>query len=419
MEKTAILVIDQGTSGSKAVVFSREGELLASCTKDYKIDYPKPGYVEIDPNALLKSVYEAAKGALARLEEAGISRENIKTIGISNQRESFLLWDKQGNPVAPIVVWQCKRSAEYCKSLSKDASFSSLISERTGLIIDPYFSGTKIAVLADEENLRSAISKKDVYFGTVDTWLIRSLTNATVYATDRTNAGRTMLFDISRFEWDREIIDFLGLKGLNLPEVRASDAGFGTTTLNGLFKRPLPIGAAIGDSHAAAFGQGLFRKGDAKITLGTGSSILMNVGDKRITSSNGMVSTLCWSSGERTDYALEGIIVSCGSTLGWLKEKLGIVEDFREIDALAESLESAESVYLIPGFSGIGAPWWKLDAKASIVGLDFGHDKRHIARAALESIPFQVTDVLSAMTEDACGTLANISADGGITVSRL
>lgn len=420
MNNAVILSIDQGTSGSKAIIFSLQGEILASFTSDYEITYPKPGFVEIDPGELLVSVYAAIEGTLESFEEKGGNRNDIQSIGISNQRESFLLWDEEGTPLSPVVVWQCKRSADLCKQLASDEKLNDLIRERTGLIIDPYFSGTKAAVIVGENrDLRDRVSRGTAFFGTVDSWLIWSLTGGSVHATDYTNASRTMLFDINNLAWDQQIIEIFGLSGLRMPEARPSDAGFGSTDINGLLKSPVAIGAVIGDSHAAAIGEGLFRPGEAKVTLGTGSSILMNVGPEPVSSSNGMVSTICWSAGDRVDYALEGIIVSCGSTLTWLRDKLNLVSSSKEIDELAESIDGTDGVYLIPGFSGLGAPWWKLDAKASIVGLDFGHDRRHVARAALESISFQVADVLSAMVADSGRRLSGIKVDGGITVSNI
>lgn len=418
MKQPVILSIDQGTSGSKAILFSLEGDILASCTEDYEILYPNKAYVEIDPQTLLQSVYIAVKGAIHSFEEAGGNRNQIQTIGISNQRESFLIWEASGKTLSPVVVWQCRRSADFCLNITTDNELLEHIRYSTGLLPDPYFSGTKAAVLVNENSdIRDAVKRGSAMFGTIDTWLAWNFTNSKIYATDRTNASRTMLFDINTLEWDQTLIEGFGLKGMQFPEVRSSDAGFGTTDLGGLLGTPVPVGSMIGDSHAAAFGEGLFSKGESKVTLGTGSSILMNVGKKRIESENGMVSTLCWSAGDRTDYALEGIIVSCGSTINWLKDNLKLISSNREIDELAEEIDDADGLYFIPGFSGIGAPWWKPDAKASIVGMDFGHDRRHVARAALESIPFQVCDVLSAMSADFGHKLTTIKADGGITVS--
>ena len=418
MIEPRILSIDQGTSGSKAIVFSPSGEILASFTADYEISYPQPGFVEIDAEALMDSVMAAIRGTLESFESKGGHRSDIRSIGISNQRESFLLWDETGRPLSPVVVWQCRRSSDLCLRMSQDASLVQLVRERTGLVIDPYFSGTKASVLADSDpDLKEHIRRGHALFGTVDTWLAWRLTDGGTFATDRTNASRTMLYDINSLGWDRDLLGRLGLEGLKLPEARPSDAGFGKTDCSGLLAEPIPIGAMIGDSHAAAFGEGLFSPGEAKVTLGTGSSILMNVGEQRADSSSGMVSTICWSAGGRTDYALEGIIVSCGSTINWLRDKLKMIGSSREIDTLAESIDDAGSVYVIPAFSGIGAPWWKLNARAGIIGLDFSHDRRHVARAALESIPFQVADVLNSMAGDAGGKLSAIKADGGITVS--
>ncbi|HEV8273981.1 MAG TPA: FGGY-family carbohydrate kinase, partial [Chitinophagaceae bacterium] len=293
------------------------------------------------------------------------------------------------------------------------------VNAKTGLVIDPYFSGTKLIWLnQNNSTIRSAISKGEAFFGTIDTWLLYKFTNGKEYGTDYTNASRTLFFNLHTLEWDEELIGQFGLTQLNLPELKASSSLFGETTLNNLLPKPVPVAALIGDSHAAAFGEGCFEAGTAKATLGTGCSILMNIGSKPIQSRNGMVTTICWSTEGRIDYALEGVIVSCGATIEWLRNELKLFSDSKETEAMANAVADNGGVYLVPAFSGLGSPHWQMDRRASLSGINFGTTKNHIVRAALESIPYQIADVIAAMEKDAKLSLKELMADGGITSNR-
>jgi glycerol kinase len=357
----------------------------------------------------------SVKKCFQEFNEKGFDTKDIAGIGISNQRETFVVWDKEGKALHNAVVWQCKRSVQICEDL-KQQGLSETVAVKTGLVIDPYFSATKLIwSLKNSEAVRTAIQSGNAFFGTIDTWLLYKLTNGKEYATDYTNASRTLLFNLHTLQWDDELIAAFGLTGINLPAIKSSSAAFGKTTLNGLLQTSIPITALIGDSHAAAFGEGCFEKGTAKATLGTGCSILMNIGEKPVQSQNGMVTTICWSMEGRVDYALEGVIVSCGATIEWLKNELNLFTESRETEAMASAVADNGGVYLVPAFSGLGSPHWQMDRRASLTGMSFGTTKNHIVRAALESIPYQIKDVIVAMEKDAALELKALNADGGIT----
>jgi glycerol kinase len=348
-------------------------------------------------------------------ENKGFDKNNIVSIGISNQRETFVLWDQKGNPLHNAVVWQCKRSLKICEEL-KEKNLSGTISQKTGLVIDPYFSATKLIwLLRHNETIKEAVENGNAYFGTIDTWLLYKLTNGSQYATDHTNASRTMLFNLHSLQWDEALIDAFELRGINLPSINSSSGAFGETSLSGHLNAPVPVAALIGDSHAAAFGEACFDKGMAKATMGTGCSILMNIGNKPVQSRNGMVTTICWSIPGRIDYALEGVIVSCGATIEWLKNELNLFSDSAATAAMANAVADNGGVVLIPAFSGLGSPHWDMERKASLTGLSFGTTKNHLVRAALESIPYQIKDVIVAMEMDAGLSLSALMVDGGIT----
>ena len=294
-----------------------------------------------------------------------------------------------------------------------------LIKTKTGLIIDPYFSGSKLIWLYEnDQKVKDAIDRRKAYFGTIDTWLLFKLSKEKSYLTDYTNASRTLFFNLSDLNWDQELLQKFGLDNLNLPEPKASSGFFGTTDFNGLLNQEIPINAMIGDSHAAAFGEGCFSSGTAKATLGTGCSVIMNIGQDLKESGSGMVTTICWSTEERVDYALEGVIVSCGATIEWLKNEMNLFDDSKQTEAMATSVADNNGVYLIPAFSGMGAPYWDMSRKASISGLTFGSNKNHIVRAALESIPYQIKDVINAMEQDAGIELQELMVNGGITSNQ-
>jgi glycerol kinase len=417
-EKKYILSIDQGTSSTKSLIFNEQGQAIARGSEPLQTNYFNDGFVEQEPDAIYQNVLASVKLCLQDFDSKGFNRNDIVTIGISNQRETFVVWDKQGKPLHNAVVWQCKRSVQICEEL-KQRGLSELVNKKTGLVIDPYFSATKLIWLNQcNQQVQSAIKNGEAYFGTIDTWLLYKLTNGKDYKTDYTNASRTLLFNLHTLSWDNDLIEAFGLKGINLPSLQSSSSLFGETTLNGLFENPLPITSMIGDSHAAAFGEGCFEAGTAKATLGTGCSILMNVGNKPVQSNNGIVSTICWSTENEINYALEGVIVSCGATIEWLKNELNLFEDSKQTESMATSVDDNGGVYIVPAFSGLGSPHWQMDRKASIVGLTFGSTKNHIVRAGLESIAYQIKEVIDTMQNDASVQLQNLNVDGGITSNK-
>lgn len=419
MSKSYILSIDQGTSGTKAIIFDEFGKVVIKTTEPLKSYYPQSSFVEQNPMEIYQSVINAVKSCISQFNEQFPGEENkIVSCGISNQRETFVLWDKNGNPLYNAVVWQCKRSVDVCERL-KECNLESVINSSTGLTIDPYFSATKVIWLNENnDKVKEAIHNGDAFFGTVDTWLVYKLTGQKSYKTEYTNASRTLFFDIYKLEWDKSLLKAFGIENINLPEVTFSSDNFGDSTFEGAFTNALPITGVIGDSQAAFFGEECFSNGMAKATLGTGSSILWNTEslDKQV--ENGMLTTIGWSVEGQVNYALEGVIVSCGSTLEWLKNQIDVFATHQDIDPMATSLATNEGVYLIPAFSGMGAPYWQKDWKASIHGLTFGTTKEHLVRAALESIAFQIKDVIQSIEEETKNPLKELKVNGGITANE-
>lgn len=416
MSETFILAVDQGTSATKTVVFDTCGRIVAQATEPLKSYFPQPGFVEQDPLEIYQNVLASVKACLERFrEDVSPDLAQIKTCGISNQRETFVLWDRTGQPLSNAVVWQCKRSVDICNRL-KESDVEKDVNDKTGLIIDPYFSGTKLIWLYEnDDRVKKAVDAGEAYFGTIDSWLLFKLTDGQRYCTDYTNASRTLFFNINDLQWDAYLLEKFNLKKLNLPQPHPSAYAYGQSDFEGLFPDKIDMSAMIGDSHAAAFGEGCFSPGTAKATMGTGSSILLNTGSKRVQSRKGMVTTICWSMPDRVDYALEGIIVTCGATMKWLRDQLGLFDDNHQTETIALSLKDTNGVYVVPAFSGLGAPYWKMDAKAAIMGLNLGCDKNHVIRAALESIPYQIKSVISAMELDSGITLQELKVDGGVT----
>jgi glycerol kinase len=414
-----ILAIDQGTGGTKTVLFNTRGKAVAKASVPLRSYYPQVGFVEQDPEEIYENVLASVRRCMQAAAQANARVwERVLAMGISNQRETFLLWDSDGKALSKAVVWHCKRAVSICERL-KGTRIETEVRSRTGLIIDPYFSGAKLAwLLENEPLLRQRVQSGQAHFGTVDAWILFKLTGGRAYYTDYTNASRTLLFNIHSLTWDDVLIDAFGAGGLRLPEPAPSAFHFGQSDFEGLFPAPVPISGMIGDSHAAAFGQGCFRPGEAKATLGTGSSILCNIGPTPSTSKHGMVTTICWSTEARTDYALEGIIVTCGATVKWLRDQLGLIVQSADTEPMAQAVEDNGGVYLLPAFSGMGAPHWKMDARAAIVGLTFGANRNHIARAALESMAFQIKDVIQAMQQDSSTPLSELKVDGGMTGNR-
>lgn len=413
-----ILAIDQGTSSTKSIIFDDQGKAVFKASEPLKTHYLDGNRVEQEPEVIWQNVLTSVKKCLDGFKAQGGDLGQIKACGISNQRETFVLWDKAGKPLYNAVVWQCKRSVGVCESLTKK-ELGAKINEKTGLIIDPYFSGTKVIWLYENElKIKAAIDRGEAYFGNIDTWLLYKMTGGSAYFTDYTNASRTLFFNLKDLQWDKELLSDFGLSNLNLPEVKPSSFHFGETTLDGLLEQPISISALIGDSHAAAFGEGCFEPGSAKATLGTGSSILMNIGSEPKTSKNGMVTTICWSTEDRVDYALEGIIVSAGATIEWVRNQLGLFENTSELEAICQSVPDNGGVYIVPAFSGLGAPHWDMGRRASIEGLSFDSTKNHVIRAAVESVPYQIKDVIVAMEADSGTPLLEIKVDGGISANK-
>ncbi|MBN2051285.1 MAG: carbohydrate kinase [Spirochaetales bacterium] len=411
--RACILALDQGTSATKGVIFDEWGTVLAEASASLRCQFPQEGFVEQRPEDILEATRKAARDCLGifHREHPG---KTIQGCGISNQRETFLLWDKDGHPLIPAIVWQCKRSIPVCEEL-KTEGLEPWLRQKTGLLLDPYFSATKLLwEYRHNPEVRRAVDRGEAFFGTVDTWLLYSLTEGKEYKTDHTNASRTMLFNIRDLSWDRDILKAFSLEKLRLPEVSSSAGCFGETTVFGLLPHPVPVLSMIGDSQAAAVGETLFHRGDLKVTLGTGSSILLNLGSHLPEPAPGMVTTVCFSLPGRVDYAMEGIIVSCGATMVWMKQQLGTDLDETGMTDHALSLDSNHGVYFIPAFSGLGAPHWKMDARGAIMGLTFGTGIREISRAALESIGFQLKDTLAAMESAGGVEIHSIRADGGI-----
>jgi glycerol kinase len=410
-----ILAIDQGTSGTKTLIIDEQGKVCTKTTEPLKTFYPGNGFVEQDPEEIYQNVLASVKECVAIFKNNGGDINSISTCGISNQRETFVLWNEEGKPLYNAVVWQCKRSIDICEKLKKQ-NLQQTIKTKTGLLIDPYFSGTKLIWLYENnETVKAAIDHGDAYFGTIDTWLLYKLSGGKNYATDYTNASRTLFFNLSTLSWDKELLNTFNLSKLNLPECKPSAYSFGETDFIGLLDQSITINAMIGDSHAAAFGEGCYATGTAKVTMGTGCSILMNIGDEIKYSNNGMVTTICWSTEDRVQYALEGVIVTCGAAIEWLKNELGLFSDSKQTEAMATAVEDNNGVYLIPAFSGLGAPHWDMKRKGSITGLTFSANKNHIVRAALESIPYQIKDVIEAMEADTKISLQQLMIDGGIS----
>lgn len=414
MDQKYILAIDQGTSSTKSTIFDEKGNAIARGQVDLATQFLDGGMVEQDPLGIFENVLASVSLCLEAFRRTGKDTGSILSIGISNQRETFVVWDANGDPLHNAVVWQCKRSIDICNQLI-NGGFKKTVKERTGLIIDPYFSASKLIWLyQNKDKVRAAIDTGNAYFGTIDTWLLFKLTGGKRYLTDHTNASRTMLFNLSTLNWDTYLLATFGLDKINLPEVIASSSDFGASDFGGSFDREIPIGAMIGDSHAAAFGEGCFEQGQAKATLGTGCSIMMNAGTDLPSGSEGVVTTICWSTSTRVDYGLEGVIVSCGSTMEWLRRELTLFSDIKQTQDMANSVLDNNGVYIIPAFSGMGAPYWQMDRKGELLGLTFNTSKNHIVRAGLESIAYQIRSVIDAMENAAQLDLRMLIVNGGI-----
>ncbi len=417
MKGKYILALDQGTTSSRAVVFDRRGKIISIASKEFQQVYPQPGWVEHDPMEIWGSQMEAARRAL---DSAKLSPQNIAAIGITNQRETTVVWDREsGKPVYNAIVWQCRRTAPACSRIQK-TKFAEKLRKKTGLVIDAYFSGTKVQwILEHEKKVRKAAERGDLAFGTVDSWLAFRLTGKRLHITDYSNASRTLLFNIHNLSWDQEILRFLDIPEKILPAVKPSSQLYGYTSPAVFFGGEVPLSGIIGDQQAALFGQTCFREGQAKNTYGTGCFLLMNTGEKPVASQNNLLTTIAWGTEKKIEYALEGSVFIAGAVVQWLRDGLRIISRAADSEPLAAGLSSNEGVYFVPAFVGLGAPYWDMYARGAILGVTRGTTQAHIARAGLESIAYQTKDVLECMEKDSGIRLKELRVDGGAAANAL
>ena len=415
-----VLALDQGTTSSRAIVFDKQGRIVSKAQNEFDQIYPKTGWVEHNPMDIL---YSQLKAITAVINSGEFNVKKIKGIGITNQRETTIIWNKvTGKPVYNAIVWQCRRTADLCEQL-KEEGLDDYIREHTGLLIDAYFSGTKIKWILDNvPGARTAAENGELLFGTVETWLIWNLTGGKVHVTDYSNASRTMMFDVDKLEWDEYLCEKLGVPMCMLPTPVESSKIYGEVAPNILGLEELagiPICGAIGDQPAALFGQACFNPGQAKNTYGTGCFLLMNTGEKRVDSKHNLLTGVAWSLNGKTTYSIEGSAFNAGSVIKWLRDELHLIDHASRCDELAESVPDANGMYIVPAFTGLGAPYWDMYARGTVVGLTRGVNRAHFARAVLDSIAFQVTDLLEAMAKDSQITLSELRVDGGASVSNI
>ena len=415
--KKCILALDQGTTSSRAIIFEHTGRPLASASKEFRQIYPKPGWVEHDPEEIWQSQIEVAGKAL---EKAGIEPSSVAAIGITNQRETTVVWDrKTGKPISNAIVWQCRRTAPICDDM-KSRGLEQSVRARTGLVIDAYFSGTKVKWLLDNvPGAGERARRGELAFGNIDTWLVHKLTGGRIHVTDYSNASRTMLFNINELGWDDDLLEELGIPSTMLPEVAPSSRVYGNTDPAVFFGEAVPIAGIAGDQQAALFGQACFDAGLAKNTYGTGCFVLMNVGNEPVASKNGLISTIAWGINGSVEYALEGSIFIAGAAIQWLRDELNIISDAAESEELARSVPDNGGVYFVPAFVGLGAPYWDMYARGTIVGLTRGSNRGHIARATLESLCYLTRDVIECMEADSGRKLDELKVDGGAIGNNL
>lgn len=410
-----IMALDSGTTSNRCILFNEAGQIRAMAQKEFTQIFPRPGWVEHDAEEIFATQLEVAKQAVLN---AGISASDIAAIGITNQRETTIVWDKfTGRPVYNAIVWQCRRTADYCDKLTKDG-WVDTIRQKTGLVIDPYFSGTKVRwILENVPGAREKAEKGELLFGTVETWLIWKLTGGLVHVTDYSNASRTMLFNIHTLAWDEEILKLMGIPVCMLPNPVPSSEIYGYTDA-GFFGAPVAIAGAAGDQQSALFGQACFTPGESKCTYGTGAFLLMNTGSTPILSRNGLVTTIAWGLDGKVTYALEGSIFVAGAAIQWLRDELRFLESAGDSEYMAKKVENTNGCYIVPAFTGLGAPHWDAYARGTIVGLTRGVNKYHIIRATLDSIAYQTADVLKAMEADADMPLSKLKVDGGASANN-
>ncbi len=411
-----IMALDAGTTSSRCILFNHNSEIVSVAQKQFKQYFPKAGWVEHDPSEIWETQLEVAKNAM---KQANATAEDIAAIGITNQRETTIVWDKNtGEAICHAIVWQCRRTSEYCDSL-KNKGLVDSIREKTGLVIDAYFSATKVRwILENVPGARAKAEAGDLLFGTVETWLIWKLTSGKVHVTDYTNASRTMLFNINTLEWDDEILQELGIPKSMLPEVRPSSGLFAETDAS-IFGAPIKISGAAGDQQCALFGQTCFETGDVKNTYGTGCFMLINTGEKPVFSKNGLLTTIAWGEGNKVYYALEGSVFIASAAINWVKDALELFDDPSETETMARQVKDTDGVYFVPAFTGMGAPYWNQYARGIITGLTRGTTKNHIVRATIESLAYQSYDVLKAMQDDIAKEIKSLKVDGGASHNNL
>lgn len=413
--KKYILALDQGTTSSRAILFDQQGHMIGAAAKEFRQIYPQPGWVEHDPMEIWQSQLDVVHKVM---KDNHISAVDIAAIGITNQRETVVVWDRHtGKPIGNAVVWQCRRTAPICEDL-KQRGHGEIIQQKTGLIIDAYFSGTKIKWILDQHpGIREKARRGDILAGTIDTWLIWNLTGGKSHVTDYSNASRTMIYNIRDLCWDEELLQLLDIPVAMLPEVKSSSGYFGATDTR-LFGREIPITGAAGDQQSALFGQACFQPGAAKNTYGTGCFLLMNTGSKEIMSSHNLLTTIAWGIDGKIEYALEGSVFVAGAAVQWLRDELGLIKTSAESEELAQSVPDTQGVYMIPAFVGLGAPYWDMYARGALFGITRGVNRNHIVRAVLESIAYQTRDILEVMKEDSGIDLATLKVDGGASANN-
>ena len=415
-EKKYVVSLDQGTTSSRAIIFNHDGEIVGTSQREFTQYYPQPGWVEHDPMEIWATQSSVLTEVLAK---TNIPSDEVAALGITNQRETTVVWDKNtGQPVYNAIVWQCRRTTEICEQLKRDG-LESHVRETTGLILDAYFSGTKIKWILDNvEGARERAENGELLFGTVDTWLTWKLTNGRAHVTDVTNASRTMLFDINRLDWDDTILQALGIPRSMLPEVKSSSEVYGQTNIGGKGGTRIPVAGMAGDQQAALFGQMCHEKGMAKNTYGTGCFLLMNTGEQPVKSENGLLTTIAFGIDGKVLYALEGSVFMGGASVQWLRDELGLVRDAADTEYFATKVENTNGVYVVPGFVGLGAPYWDPYARGAIFGLTRGANRNHIVRATLESIAYQSRDLIEAMQQDAGIEMKQLRVDGGAVANN-
>lgn len=406
-----ILSLDQGTTSSRAIIFNKDGDIVHIAQKEFTQYFPKPGWVEHNANEIWGSILAVIASALT---ESGIQPSQIAGIGITNQRETTVVWDKEtGKPIYNAIVWQSRQTQDICKELN-EKGYEETVRDKTGLLIDAYFSGTKVKWILDHvEGSRERAEKGELLFGTIDTWLIWKLSGGEAHVTDYSNASRTLMYNIYDLKWDQELLDMLNVPAAMLPEVRPSSEVYAHTASHHFFGQEVPIAGAAGDQQSALFGQACFEDGMAKNTYGTGCFMLMNTGEKAVKSENGLLTTIAWGINGKVEYALEGSIFVAGSAIQWIRDGMRMLKDAKDSESYAERVESTDGVYVVPAFVGLGTPYWDSDVRGAVFGITRGTSKEHFIRATLESLAYQTKDVLSAMEADSGISLKKLRVDGG------